>query len=45
MNAEWPFLEMLFEEGRRCASAFGQSHLADMGLRSTFDIDAMLDEG
>ena len=44
MNAEWPFLEMLFVEGRRAASEFGQNHLADMGISSTFDIDTMLDE-
>lgn len=44
LNAEWPFLEMLFDEGRACATAFGQAHLADMGVTSTFDIDTLLDE-
>jgi NTE family protein len=44
LNAEWAFLEMLFNEGRRSATAFGQAHLADIGVRSTFDIDTMLEE-
>jgi NTE family protein len=44
LNAEWAFLQMLFEEGRRAATAFGLAHLSDMGMRSTFDIDALLDE-
>jgi NTE family protein len=43
-NAERPFLEMLFDEGRRCAAAFGRTHLSDLGLRSAFDIDTALDE-
>lgn len=43
MNAEWPFLEMLFVEGRRAASEFGKSHLTDMGVKSNFDIDTLLD--
>ena len=44
LNAEWPFLEMLFEEGRRAAIAFGQAHLHDIGVRATFDINTLLDE-
>jgi hypothetical protein len=42
LNAEWAFLEMLFEEGRRAAIAFGQKHLPDLGVRSTFEIDDLL---
>lgn len=44
LNAEWPFLKMLFDEGRRAAVAFGQAHLHDIGVRSTFDINTLLDE-
>lgn len=43
LNAEWSFLQMLFEEGRKAAIAFGQAHLKDVGVRSTFDIDTLLD--
>lgn len=44
LNAEWDFLQMLFEEGRRAAIAFGQAHLADVGVRSTFDIDQLVED-
>ena len=40
LNAEWPFLTMLRDEGRRAAEAFGREHGADIGVRSTFDFDA-----
>ncbi len=43
LNAEWDFLEMLFEEGRRAAIEFGRAHLADVGVRSTFDIETLID--
>ena len=43
MNAEWPFLQMLFEAGRQSAIDFGQAHLNDVGVRSTFDIDSLLE--
>jgi NTE family protein len=43
LNAEWEFLEMLFEEGRKSAIAFGKKHLKDVGVRSTFDIDSLLE--
>lgn len=42
LNAEWAFLEMLRDEGRRTASAFGETHRADIGLRSTFDIEEFI---
>jgi NTE family protein len=42
MNAEWAFLTMLRDEGRRAAEAFLDSHAEDIGVRSTFDIDALL---
>ena len=43
LNAEWPFLTMLRDEGRRAASEFLASHGDDLGKRSTLDIDRLLD--
>lgn len=43
LNAEWAFLRMLFEEGRRAAEIFGRDHGAAIGHRSTFDFDSLLD--
>ena len=43
LNAEWAFLTMLRDEGRRAAEAFGVRHRADIGKRSTYDLDALLD--
>jgi NTE family protein len=34
---------MLRDEGRRCAESFLQSHIEDLGRRSTFDLDSLLD--
>ncbi|KAB7648289.1 patatin-like phospholipase family protein [Polymorphobacter fuscus] len=45
MNAEWPFLTMLRDEGRKSADAFLAAHRGDVGVRSTFDIDELVDEG
>jgi NTE family protein len=42
LNAEWPFLTMLRDEGRRCADAFIDAHGADLGRRSTLDLDAFI---
>ncbi|SEJ84414.1 patatin-like phospholipase family protein [Achromobacter sp. NFACC18-2] len=44
LNAEWAFLCMLRDEGRRAADSFLQAHGADLGKRSTLDIDEMLGE-
>jgi NTE family protein len=44
MNAEWDFLTMLREEGRRAASEFLAAHGDDIGRRSTADLDALLAE-
>jgi NTE family protein len=41
LNAEWPFLAMLRDEGRRAADAFGRAHGADVGVRATFDLDSL----
>ena len=42
--AEWPFFCMLRDEGRKAAAAFLEAHGADLGVRSTLDIDALLTE-
>ena len=41
--AEWEFFCMLRDEGRRAAEAFLDAHGADLGVRSTLDIDAYLE--
>ena len=33
LNAEWPFLTMLRDDGRACANAFIEAHGADLGRR------------
>jgi NTE family protein len=40
LNAEWEFLCMLRDEGRRCAEAFLKDHMDDLGRRSSFDLDS-----
>jgi NTE family protein len=42
LNAEWEFLCMLRDEGRRAGDAFLRTHNQDLGLRSTFDLDELL---
>jgi NTE family protein len=42
--AEWAFFCMLRDEGRRAATAFLDAHGRDVGVRSTLDIDALIDE-
>lgn len=41
--AEWPFLCLLRDEGRRAASAFLAQHGHDVGHRSTLDLDQLLE--
>jgi len=43
LNAEWAFLQLLRDEGRRAADAFFTAHGADIGRRSTLDIDRLLE--
>ena len=43
LNAEWDFLCMLRDEGRRAAAAFLTSHRADLGRRSSLDLDKLLE--
>ena len=42
LNAEWAFLSMLKEEGRRTAENFLAAHGSDLGHRSTVDLDVLL---
>ena len=42
LNAEWEFLCMLRDEGRRAGDAFLRDHHEDLGRRSTFDLDELL---
>jgi NTE family protein len=43
LNAEWDFLCMLRDEGRRVADAFLHAHGDDLGRRSTVDLDRLLE--
>jgi NTE family protein len=43
MIAEWPFLTMLRDEGRKSAQAFLDAHALDLGKKSTMDIDFLLE--
>ena len=43
LNAEWSFLCMLRDEGRRAADAFLATHGEAIGHRSTLDIDRLLE--
>ena len=44
LNAEWDFLALLKEEGRKSAEAFLVSHGGDVGQRSSTDLDVLLQE-
>ncbi|MGY4629025.1 patatin-like phospholipase family protein [Bradyrhizobium sp. USDA 4486] len=44
LNAEWEFISMLRAEGRLAAEAFLTEHGADVGRRSTADLDVLLAE-
>ncbi|WP_205192517.1 MULTISPECIES: patatin-like phospholipase family protein [Burkholderiaceae] len=43
LNAEWSFLTMLRDEGRLAAQAFLDEHGDSIGVRSSLDLDALLD--
>ena len=43
LNAEWAFLTMLRDEGRRSARRLPAAHADDLGKRSTLDLDALLE--
>ena len=44
LNAEWDFLCMLRDEGRHCAELFLKQHRADLGARSTLNLDSSLEQ-
>jgi NTE family protein len=44
MNAEWAFVSLLKQEGRKSADAFLVTHGDDIGKQSTTDLDALLAE-
>jgi NTE family protein len=44
LNAEWEFVTMLRDEGRRAAGAFLEMNANDLGNRSTADLDVLLAE-
>jgi NTE family protein len=43
LNAEWAFLTLLRDEGRRATATFLATHGGDLGRRSTLDIDRLLE--
>ncbi len=43
LNAEWAFLTMLRDEGRRAAEEFLARHGDDLGRRASFDVDYLLE--
>ncbi|MBY0558924.1 patatin-like phospholipase family protein [Hyphomicrobium sp.] len=43
LNAEWAFLCMLRDEGRRAAEAFLEKDGRNLGKRSSFDLDTLLE--
>ena len=44
LNAEWQFISLLKDEGRRSADEFLVAHGDDLGRRSTADLDALMAE-
>jgi NTE family protein len=44
LNAEWGFLEMLRDEGRRAAGEFLKKHRRDLGRKSSVNLDALLEQ-
>ncbi|WP_156964687.1 patatin-like phospholipase family protein [Methylocapsa aurea] len=43
LNAEWEFFSLLRDEGRKAAQLFLETHAADLGRRSTLDLDVFLE--
>ena len=41
--AEWSFFCMLRDAGRSATSAFLEAHASDLGVRSTLDLDELLE--
>jgi NTE family protein len=43
LNAEWDFLTMLRDEGRKATETFLQAHIDDVGKVSSLDLDELLE--
>jgi NTE family protein len=43
-NAEWDFLSMLRDEGRRCADAFLSAKATNIGKQSSVDLNVLLEQ-
>ena len=43
LNAEWDFLCLLRDEGRKCCEDFIEAHAGDLGRRSSLDLDVFLE--
>ncbi len=43
LNAEWAFVTMLRDDGRRAADEFLSAHAGDLGRVSSLDLDALLE--
>lgn len=44
LNAEWPFLRMLHEEGRKSADEFLRKHRRDLGRTSSVNLETLLEQ-
>ncbi|TPE53862.1 patatin-like phospholipase family protein [Amaricoccus solimangrovi] len=44
LNAEWDYLELLFDRGRRWADTWLAANFDALGARSTFDLDELFEE-
>jgi NTE family protein len=42
LNAEWDFLTLLRDEGRKAADAFLRTHANNLGQRSSLNLDELL---
>ena len=44
LNAEWPFLQMLHQEGRNSADDFLRKHRRDLGKTSSVNLETLLEQ-
>jgi NTE family protein len=44
LNAEWEFISMLHQEGRKAAKAFLQADARNIGVKSSVDLDKLLEQ-
>lgn len=45
LNAEWDYLQKLFQHGREWAQDWLDAHFDDIGVRSTLDLDEIWEDG